>query len=183
MKSFFGEKLGVWKVSLSLHPSPLVWPAGHSVRDCILTQYLPVYVCTTHIAHVLLPVNWVYLSMTDKIARCRHTYLCLQEEVENVARMNEFMHDHCTWYLNKLLKNFNESILTRNLRNFCNCFSTVHTCLALDQRSTRKRRKVAVLLISLCALNSTSEIQMFIFTKRNATNFKGNPSLCMHSIQ
>lgn len=77
-------------------PLPLVWPAGHSVRDCILTQYLPVYVCTTHIAHVLLPVNWVYLSMTDKIARCRHTYLCLQEEVENVARMNEFMHDHCT---------------------------------------------------------------------------------------
>lgn len=84
---------------LPLHHRPtlatpsLVWPAGHSVRDCILTQYLPVCVCTVHIAHVLKPVNWVYISMTDKIARCRHSYLCYVSETGNrKSCTNEWIH-------------------------------------------------------------------------------------------
>lgn len=97
--------------------------AGHSaVRDYFDT--VPFQSVFVQLAHVLIPVNLVYILMTDKIARCRHTCSCLREEIKNLAWMTKFLHGHSTWYLAKLLKNFTDSILTRDLRNFSSGPST-----------------------------------------------------------
>lgn len=176
------EKLNLYEVSVPFHPSPVV-------RLAIL-QYVTLWhstfavcVCSTHIAHVLIPVNLVYILMTDKIAHWRHTCSCLREEIKNLAWMTEFLHGHSTWYLAKLLKNFTDSILTRDLRNFPSGPSAFLPQTLLWSSIKDRKDPMPRFLLSHCVpLIHFGDTDVY-FYHRNLTNFKANPwPRAQHSV-